>query len=81
MKFIFAILFVAFAFLILGFNIFFRGKKFPETEVGKNKHMRQLGIYCTKCEEMKIWHSLNKKKKSKIRPEQLQIDISELNDV
>ena len=26
--------------------------KFPETEVGKNRNMRKLGIRCTKQEEM-----------------------------
>ncbi len=26
--------------------------KFPETEIGQNKHMRQLGIRCTKQDEI-----------------------------
>ncbi|MDR3133292.1 MAG: hypothetical protein LBU42_04630 [Prevotellaceae bacterium] len=40
----------------LALNILVRKNgKFPETEVGKNKHMRKLGITCVKQEEMKRW--------------------------
>jgi len=28
-----------------------KGGKFPNTSIGKNKHMRELGISCPKCEE------------------------------
>lgn len=37
----------------LAFNMLVRKNgKFPETEVGKNKNMRKLGITCVKQEEM-----------------------------
>jgi hypothetical protein len=40
----------------LAFNILVRKNgKFPETEVGRNKHMRKLGITCVKQEEMNRW--------------------------
>lgn len=39
------------AFLLLGMNVFFFRRKFPETEVGKNKDMHKLGLVCPKCEE------------------------------
>jgi len=28
-----------------------KGGRFPNTSIGKNKHMRELGITCPKCEE------------------------------
>jgi hypothetical protein len=31
--------------------------KFPETEIGRNKNMQQLGIRCTKQEELRKWRS------------------------
>lgn len=68
---------VAFAFIALGVGIFFRKEgKFPETEVGHNKHMRELGIYCAKCEERKSWNEYKKRQKPKINPKKLTIDIS-----
>lgn len=41
------------SFLLLGINIFLFRKKFPETDIGKNKQMIQLGLRCPKCEEIK----------------------------
>jgi hypothetical protein len=38
----------------LAFNILVRKNgKFPETEVGKNQHMRKLGITCVKQDEIR----------------------------
>jgi len=42
---------VALSILMLGINIFVFGRKFPETEVGKNKNMIRLGLRCPQCEE------------------------------
>ncbi len=42
---------VAVSILLLGINIYIFGKKFPETEVGKNKNMIRLGLSCPSCEE------------------------------
>lgn len=42
---------VAIALVLLGINIYVFGKKFPETEVGKNKNMMKLGLSCPSCEE------------------------------
>lgn len=42
---------VGFALLLLGINIFVFGRKFPETEVGKNVNMIKLGLRCPQCEE------------------------------
>lgn len=39
---------VAAAFLLLGFNIFFRKKEFPDTHVGHNKEMKKRKIVCAK---------------------------------
>lgn len=44
---------VAIAVFMLGINIFLFGRKFPETEVGRNKDMIRLGLRCPKCEERK----------------------------
>ncbi len=46
-----AIVIVALAVLLLGINIFVFGRKFPETEVGRNKNMIRLGLRCPQCEE------------------------------
>ncbi len=54
--FILTIVLVAGAFAGLGLNILFRKNgKFPQTEVGSNKNMRNLGISCTKQDEMKVF--------------------------
>ncbi|MFO7869729.1 MAG: hypothetical protein R6U95_10575 [Bacteroidales bacterium] len=53
--FLIALVFVGLAVVGLGVNIFFRKKKFPETEVGQNKDMRALGLSCAKCNEMKSY--------------------------
>ncbi len=47
------ILLLAISFLIMGFNIFFRKRKFPVYEVGHNKEMNKLGITCAKYDEIK----------------------------
>ncbi len=75
-----AIVVVGFSFLALGVNIFFTKKgKFPETEVGKNKHMRELGIYCTKCEEHKNYRKAISKRKPKIAAATLKLDVDGLS--
>jgi hypothetical protein len=58
--FIISLVLVAIAFLALGVNIFFAKKPFPETEVGKNKKMKELGIECTKCGEMRRYKEKKK---------------------
>jgi len=47
---------LAIAFIGLGFNIFFRNKKFPQTSVGKNKEMTKRGLMCAKQEEVICTH-------------------------
>ncbi|MBN2348373.1 MAG: hypothetical protein JXJ22_06025 [Bacteroidales bacterium] len=66
------IVLVGLSFLLLGFNIFFRKDgKFPETEVGKNKNMRKLGITCTRCSE--VAHYKKMKKNTRINPSELKL--------
>lgn len=49
-----AILIIAVAFVFLAIRMLVRKNgKFPETEVGRNKEMRKLGIQCAKAEEIK----------------------------
>ncbi|MBN1950187.1 MAG: hypothetical protein JW801_03235 [Bacteroidales bacterium] len=70
---------VAFAFLALGVGIFFLPKrKFPETEVGHNKNMRELNISCAKCDERRKWNEVKKKRSSQIIPAELKIDLSQI---
>ncbi|MBN2610631.1 MAG: hypothetical protein JXB00_03665 [Bacteroidales bacterium] len=52
---------VSIAFILIGFNIFFLKKKFPETSVGHNKNMKAKGIKCARCEELSN-HKNNRKK-------------------
>ena len=59
---------IAISFLALGFNIFFRRKKFPATSVGKNKEMAKRNIYCVKGEEIK-----KHRRKVKINPTKLKV--------
>lgn len=50
---------IAFCVLALSTSILLKkGGKFPETEVGKNKNMRKLGICCTKQEEIIRWRQM-----------------------
>ncbi|OFX83317.1 MAG: hypothetical protein A2W99_12095 [Bacteroidetes bacterium GWF2_33_16] len=49
------------AFVAIGFNIFFRNKKFPQTSVGKNKDMAKLGLSCAKHEEVKCRREIEKR--------------------
>jgi hypothetical protein len=46
--FILTIILLGIVVLIMGVNIFFRKKKFPETHVGHNKDMRRIGVVCAK---------------------------------
>lgn len=71
-----SIVMVGIAFLALGVGIFFLPKrKFPETEVGHNKHMRELQLSCAKCDERKRWNEMKKKKAAQINPLELKIDL------
>ena len=49
-----AILFVGLAVLLLGVNIFFFKRPFPDGEISTNPEMRKRGIKCAKQEEMEI---------------------------
>jgi len=63
----------------IGVNILFRKDgKFPETEVGRNKKMKDLGITCPKCDEMYAWREMNKRRRKQINPSELKLDISSL---
>jgi septation ring formation regulator EzrA len=62
---------VVISFIFLGFNIFFRKKNFPETEIGRNREMRKLGLTCPKRDEI---HEHRKKKSiPRIDPQKLRI--------
>jgi len=51
-----SIVLVALAIFLLCFNIIFRKDgKFPDTEIGHNKRMREMGIMCSRVEEMALW--------------------------
>jgi flagellar basal body-associated protein FliL len=59
--FIITIVLVALAFAGLGLNILFRKNgKFPQTEVGSNKNMKNRGITCTKQDELKVFRQEKK---------------------
>jgi hypothetical protein len=64
---------VGLSMLLLGINIFIFGRKFPETEVGKNRHMIQLAIRCPHCEERKMY---KKTRQTRINFKDLQPDWS-----
>ena len=49
-----AIVFVGLAVLLLGVNIFFFKKPFPNGEISTNPEMQKRGIKCAKQEEMEM---------------------------
>ena len=49
-----AIVFVGLAVLLLGVNIFFFKKPFPNGEISTNPEMRKRGIKCAKQEELEM---------------------------
>ena len=57
-----AIVFVGLAVLLLGVNIFFFKKPFPDGEISTNPEMQKRGIRCAKQEELEMLAS--KKQKS-----------------
>ena len=70
--FLIVLILVGIAFLGLGINIFFRKLAFPQTEVGKNKNMKALGLTCARCDEMR-------KFREKKKFTQLSLDVSKLD--
>ena len=49
-----AIIFVGVAVLLLGVNIFFFHRPFPDGEISTNPDMRKRGIKCAKQEELEM---------------------------
>ncbi len=65
--FLLSLVLIGLAFAGLGLNILFRKNgKFPQTEVGSNKNMKNLGITCTKQDEMKAFRLEKRNAKSAI---------------
>ena len=57
-----AILFVGAAVLLLGVNIFFFKKPFPNGEISTNPEMQKRGIKCAKQEELEMLSARQKGK-------------------
>ena len=49
-----AIIFVGIAVLLLGVNIFFFHRPFPDGEISTNPEMRKRGVKCAKEEELEM---------------------------
>ena len=47
-----ALIFIGIGVFAMCFNIIFRGKDFPSSDVGTNENMKKMGIRCFKEEEM-----------------------------
>ena len=56
-----ALVFVGLAVLLLGVNIFFFRRPFPDGEISTNPEMRKRGIKCAKEEELRLWKKRNPK--------------------
>ncbi len=67
------VIFVIISVLLLGINIFFFKKKFPETSVGHNRNMKKLGIWCVKCEEQKKFHQ--EKSRFRVHPKKIRMAV------
>jgi len=57
-----AIVFVGLAVILLGVNIFFFHRPFPDGEISSNPEMRKRGIKCVKQEEMEMLQEQRGKK-------------------
>ncbi|MCR5408200.1 MAG: hypothetical protein K6E61_03755 [Bacteroidales bacterium] len=57
-----AIVFVGLAVLLLGVNIFFFKKPFPDGEISTNPEMQKRGIKCAKQEELEMLEARRGKK-------------------
>ncbi len=58
-----ALIFVGLAVLLLGVNIFFFKRPFPDGEISTNPEMRKRGIKCAKQEELEMLSAQRKGKK------------------
>ena len=56
-----AVLFVGLAVLLLGVNIFFFHRPFPDGEISTNPEMQKRGIKCAKQEELEMLERSGKK--------------------
>jgi len=62
-----SIILVSLAVFLLCFNIIFRKEgKFPDTEIGHNKKLREMGIRCSRAEEMALWAKTKSQPNKKI---------------
>lgn len=59
-----ALIIIGFGVFIMSFNIIFRKKEFPNSDVGSNENMRKMGIRCYKEIDAEIQQSLRKGRKS-----------------
>ena len=57
-----AVVFVALAVLLLGVNIFFFHRPFPNGEISANPEMQKRGIKCAKQEELELLNARKGKK-------------------
>jgi len=55
-----ALIIIGFGVFIMSFNIIFRKKEFPNSDVGSNPEMRKRGIHCFKEEDAEL-HRKHKK--------------------
>jgi hypothetical protein len=65
--------FVAVAFMLMAIRMLVvRGGKFPNTSVSGNRHLRQMGITCAKCDEQAKFNRMHRKK-IKVNPFELKV--------
>ena len=57
-----AVIFVGLAVILLGVNIFFFRRPFPDGEISTNPEMQKRGIKCAKQEEMEMLSARKKEK-------------------
>ena len=49
-----ALIIIGFGVFVMSFNIIFRKKDFPNSDVGSNENMRKMGIRCFKEEDAEL---------------------------
>ncbi|MBR0240808.1 MAG: hypothetical protein IJQ52_06800 [Bacteroidales bacterium] len=55
---------IGFGVFIMSFNIIFRGKEFPKSDVGSNENMRKMGIRCFKDDDAELHRPGGPRKKA-----------------
>ncbi|MFA7116884.1 MAG: hypothetical protein WC140_06640 [Bacteroidales bacterium] len=55
-----ALIFLGIGIFLMAFNVIFRHKPFPDSEIGHNKELLKRGITCATDDEIRLWGKKDK---------------------